>query len=89
MAARKRIRENQENGQLLKETLNECKKITVGYMFKAGSCLIGQTIFDIQKEIVAKKKEDDEKRINKANGDLVKVIVDVIAVRALNLDLKR
>ena len=42
MAARKRIRENQRNGQLLKKKMNECKKFTSCYLFKAGSCRIGQ-----------------------------------------------
>ena len=32
----------------------ESKKITAGYLFKAGSYRIGKTIFDIQKENVAK-----------------------------------
>ena len=51
----------------MKEKLIECKGITAGRLFKAGSCRIGKTIFDIHKENLSKanaearKKEKDAK----------------------------
>ena len=49
-AACARIKNNRTQGQSLKSKLCESKKITAGQLFKAGSCRIGQTIFDIRKE---------------------------------------
>ena len=51
-AARGRIKKNREEGKLLKEKLIESKKITVGCLFKADSCRIGKTIFDLHKDFV-------------------------------------
>ena len=53
-----------------------------------GSQLPYWTKNDIQKANIAKKKEDIEKRTNKTN-DNIKAIIDVTAVRALNLDPKK
>ena len=58
-AARGRIKQNMETGKSLKDKLNESKKITAGRLFKAGSCRIGQTIFDIHKERRTKQKQDN------------------------------
>jgi hypothetical protein len=49
-AARVRIKKNQQDGKSLKEKLIESKKITAGRLFKAGSCRIGKTNFDLHNE---------------------------------------
>ena len=80
-AARGRIKKNREVGKSLKEKLVESKGITAGRLFKAGSCRIGKTIFDIQKENrarteeVASKKERDAKVAYRKARDAADTII--------------
>ena len=88
MSARERIRKQQKVGKTLKEKIVESKKITAGYLFKAGSCRIGKTIFDIQKENMAKKRQNDKDKANKAGAAHIKMMQDYEAALALKLDPK-
>ena len=75
MEARSRIRKNQDNGRSLKEKLLESKKITAGKLFKLGSCRIGKTVFDVQKEN-AKKQEIIEKEKTMKNQQAYQGMLD-------------
>ena len=75
-------------GKSLKEKMIESKKITAGYLFKAGSYRIGKTIFDIQKENVAKQKKNESDKAKKAGAAQLKIMKDFEAVQALYLDPK-
>ena len=57
-AARVRIKKNLQDGKSLKEKLIESKRITAGRLFKAGSCRIGKTIFDLHKEKRFKEEQE-------------------------------
>ena len=46
----------------LKERLAEGKRMTAGFIFKAGCLRIGQTILDIQEERAEQKQKDDAKK---------------------------
>ena len=71
-AACGRIRKNREDSKTLKEKLVESKQITAGRLFKAGSCRIGQTIFDIHKERQSKDKQERENAAIKARETYLK-----------------
>ena len=86
MAARSRIRQRQEDGKSLKQKLMESKKITAGYLFKAGSCRISKTVFDIQKENVVTRNKTEKERARKQKLTYRAMILEAQSVRPLNLD---
>ena len=86
MAARERIRKSQIEGQTIKEKLQECKRLTAGNLFKCGSCRIGKTVFDIQKQNITQKRKNEKESANKAIQELQKAIIEADKGRALNLE---
>ena len=69
----------------MKEKIQESKRITAGTKFKAGSCRIGKTVFDIQKENIAKKQQEYNDKFKKVTDAYLKDIDSANAVRALNI----
>ena len=50
MEARERMKIRRATGRNLREELMEGKRITAGRCFKAGTCRLGQTVFDVVRE---------------------------------------
>ena len=85
LSARKRIRSWQQESKLLKEKIQESKRITAGHLFKAGSYRIGKTIPDIQKENAAKKQQEHNDKFKKVTNAYLKDTESANDVRALNI----
>ena len=57
-----------------------------GNLFKKGSCRIGKTVFDIQKQNMTQKRKNERDSANKAIQELQRAIIEADKVRALNLE---
>ena len=72
---RERIKENMNTGVSVKDRLKTVKKLTAGQLFKAGSCRVGKTCFEIVKE-KHREKLDMQKKIADKNKNKLKKLRD-------------
>ena len=66
MKSRERVKREQDDGRSLKLKLESAKRVTAGILFRSGSARLGKTVFEIQKEIKAKKDAMEREKIQKA-----------------------
>ena len=65
MEARERMKVRRIKGINLKEQLIKGKRVTTGRCFKAGTCCLGQTIFDVVRENKAKQEMMMQQKMDK------------------------
>ena len=82
MVARERIKENQDEGKLLKEKLKGAKRITSGIVIKSGKHRLGLTVLEVKKENDAAalaaalaKRDKDLAEANKKKTEALSVLV--------------
>ena len=89
MEARSRIRKNRDDGRSLKEKLVESKKITAGTLFKSGSCRIGKTVFDVQKENTKKRESILKEKMMKNQEAYQAMLNEAMYVHSLMLPVEK
>ena len=89
MEARNGIRKNRENGKSLKEKLIENKKVTSGNLFKSGSCRIGKTVFDVQKENTKKREIVQKEKAMRNQQGYQAMLDEATFVHTLKLPVKK
>ena len=65
MEARERIKSEKSEGEDLVTRLTASKRLTAGFCWKEGTNRLGKTIFEVAKEKINKKKEEERNKIRK------------------------
>ena len=65
MEAREGIKSEKSEGEDLVSRLKASKRLTAGFCWKEGTNRLGKTIFEVAKEKINKKKEEERNKIRK------------------------
>jgi hypothetical protein len=69
---RSQIRRNQQQGQQALETLNQCKKLSAGAVFKSGRAMLGTDVLQVAVQRRIKKDEAEKQKVVRKNADRAK-----------------